>query len=67
MNAKEIRDNCYLCGHRCLMLMNDATMNTDYCDHPESQMECSKIRYCDPSMRIPKKKQVRKKKAVQDV
>jgi hypothetical protein len=45
--------------------MKNAEMATDFCDH--ALMECSKISYCDPSIRIPKKREARKKKAVQDV
>ena len=63
MNSDAIRKNCMKCGHRCLMLMKGGDLQTDYCDH--AQMECSKIAYCHESIRIPKTKQVRHKKAVE--
>jgi len=62
MDTRTIRQNCYKCGHRSLLLMKPATIPTDYCDH--AQMECSKICYCHPSVRIPKKGKVRLKDAV---
>lgn len=65
MNQSEIRKNCYKCGNRSLLLMKPATMPTDFCD--AADMECSHVIYCDPSMRVPKKKQTKYKKAVKDV
>ena len=64
MNTSVIKATCYKCGHRSLLLMIPATLPTDFCDH--AQMECSKICYCHPSIRIPKKGKVQRKKAVQD-
>lgn len=61
MNQREIRENCYKCGNRSLVLMKPAPFATDFCDH--AQMECSKIRYCDPMTRIPKRKQTKYKEA----
>ena len=65
MNQREIRENCYECGHRCLLLMKPATMPTDFCD--AADMECSLVTYCDLSMRVPKIKQTKYKKAMKDV
>ena len=65
MDTRAIRENCYQCGHRSLLLMPPSSLCTDFCDH--AQMECSKIVYCHESIRIPKVREARKKKAVQDV
>jgi hypothetical protein len=65
MNRKEIRDNCYQCGNRCLMLIEPAPIATDYCEL--AQLDCSMILVCDPTCRIPKTKRVQSKKAVRDV
>ena len=65
MNAKEIRENCHKCGNRSLMLIDPAPLPTDYCD--AADLDCGMILFCDPSMRIPKTKQVKYKRAVKDV
>jgi hypothetical protein len=64
MDTRTIRKNCYQCGNRSLVLMNPGPMATDFCDH--AQMECSKICYCHASVRIPKTRNARRKKAVED-
>jgi len=63
MNTTEIREFCYKCGHRSLLLMKPAPLPTDFCD--AGQMECGKIKSSDPSMRIPKTKQTRHKEALE--
>jgi predicted nucleic acid-binding Zn-ribbon protein len=52
MNQKEIRDTCYKCGNRRKMYLDGAEFASDYCR--AAMQECSKIKTCDPSMRIPK-------------
>jgi hypothetical protein len=63
MNQREIRENCYRCSNRSLLLMRGSPLPTDFCDI--ALMECGLILYCDPAVRKPKKKEVRYKKAVQ--
>ena len=65
MNAKEIRENCYQCDNRSLMLIEPAPFPTNFCD--AADMDCGMILYCDPSLRKPKTKQTKYKRAVKDV
>lgn len=64
MNQREIRENCYKCGHRSLVLIDESTLPTDFCD--VAKQTCDNITTCDPSLRIPKGKETKYKKAVVD-
>ena len=65
MNQRQIREICYKCENRSLLLMKPAPFPTDFCD--AGQMECGQILYCDPDMRKPKNKQTRYKEATKNV
>jgi len=60
MNQKEIRDICYPCGNRRNLYVENGEFSTDYCR--AAHQECSKIKVCDPTLRIPKDKSVPRKK-----
>lgn len=52
MHVKEIRDACYRCGHRVLKGVG-LELRTDFCT--QADQDCSKVKSCDPGMRIPVK------------
>jgi len=60
VNQKQIRDNCYDCGNRKKLYIDGGQFATDYCR--AAHQECSKIKLCDPAVRIPKDPAAPKKK-----
>jgi hypothetical protein len=54
MHNREIKENCYHCGHRTLKGVGQE-LRTDFCR--AANEECSKVKTCDPAMCIPKKKE----------
>lgn len=62
MNATEIKKYCYHYGYRKLVQVVGVPLSVDFCGN--THVECSKVTKCDPSIRIPKVREVHRSKKV---